>query len=92
MVCFVPRLLEDASGLGEHDCVRCDDERGVRDRGEAVLQRGLVDGEAFLVRGLQDVVEGLEGFGEVFGGRGGEDFEVRESDLGRFYLSHCEIN
>lgn len=82
VVRLAPRLLEDAAALREHDRVGGDDERRVRARGRAGLQRGLVDGEAFLVGGLQDVFEGLEAFGEVFGRGGGEDFEVREPDLG----------
>lgn len=81
MVCFAPRLLEDAPTFREHDCISGDDESGVGNGGEVVGERGFVDGEAFLVRGLEDVFEGFEGFGKVFGFGGGEDFEICEADL-----------
>lgn len=92
VVRLAARLLEDAPALREHDCVGGDDERGVRDRGEAVVQRGLVHREALLVGRLQDVLEGFEGFREVLGFGGGEDFEVREADLRGSLFSRPGIN
>lgn len=81
MVCFAAGFFEDAPRFREDDGVGCDDEGGVRNGGWGGGEGGLVDGNAFLVGGLEDVFEGRQGLGEVFGSDWGEDFEVRESDL-----------
>jgi hypothetical protein len=82
---FAAGFFEDGARVRYDDRVGGDDDGrvGERHRGELGLgECGLVDGEAFLVRCLEDVLEGAEGFGDVFGVCGGQDLEVCEADLG----------
>lgn len=77
MVFFRARFFEDFAKVCRDYGVGGDDERGF---GEGV-DGGLVDVCAFCLGGGEDVFEGAEGFGLVFGDGGGEDFEVCEADL-----------
>ncbi len=83
MLGFAAGFLKNPSVARDDDGVGGADESRVRGRGNAVRDGGLVDVEAFLVGGREDVVEGpVVGFGEVFGLGGGQDFDVCEADLG----------
>lgn len=90
MIRLAPRLLEDAPALREHDRVSGNDESRVGHGCDAIGERGFVDGEAFLVCGLQDVFEGFEVLGKVFGFGGREDFEVCEANL--CVVSNCGLD
>lgn len=79
MLALAARFLEDLPQVGGYHGVGGEDEGG--------LVVGGVDCGGVDVLGLcdccgEDVFEGREGFGLVFGDGGGDDFEVGEADLG----------
>lgn len=76
---FRAGFLEDGAGERNDDRIRSDDQRGLAEF--LIVDFGFVDGLALLRCGLQDVFEGREGLGEVFGGGGGDNFDVCETDL-----------
>lgn len=71
---FRAGFLKDGAREGNHDRIRSDDQRGLAEF--LIVDFRFVDVLAFLRCGLQDVFKGREGFGEVFGGGGGDDFDV----------------
>ena len=80
MLALAARFLEDLPQVGGYHGVGGEDEGG--------LVVGGVDCGGVDVLGLcdccgEDVFEGREGFGLVFGDGGGDDFEVCEADLWR---------
>lgn len=79
MLAFRAGLLHQLAGAGDDDGVGRDEEGWLA--AGRVRGFGGVDGEGLLRRGLEDVFEGGEGLGEVFGEGGGDDFDVCEADL-----------
>ena len=78
MLALAARFLEDLPQVGGYHGVGGEDEGG--------LVVGGVDCGGVDVLGLcdccgEDVFEGREGFGLVFGDGGGDDFEIGEADL-----------
>lgn len=86
MVFLIPRLLQDPPGVRDDHRIGRDHECRVGDRDEGVLERDLVDVEAFHAGCLEHVFEGTEfGLGEIFWFLRGEDLEFGEDlELGLY--------
>lgn len=78
VLALAARFLEDLAQVRGDDGVGGEDEGGLVVGG---VDGGGVDVLGFGRGGCEDVFEGWEGVGLVFGDGGGDDFEVCEADL-----------
>lgn len=79
VLALAARLLQDLAQVGGNHGVGREDEGGLI---VGRVNGGGVDILGFGCSGCEDVFEGWEGVGLVFGYCGGDDFEVCEADLG----------
>lgn len=86
MIGFGSRFLKNLAGMADDNGIGGDDDGGLAEG--RVVEFGGVYVHCFLFGGLEDVFQGGEGFGEVFGEGGGEDFEVVETNLGESRLKN----
>jgi hypothetical protein len=80
VLALAARFLQDLPEVRGDDGVGGEDEGGLVVGG---VDCGGVDVLGFCGGGRQDVLEGREGVGLVFGDGRGDDFEVDEADLSR---------